>query len=91
MCSVALVIDNADLFKKLAPLLRESSLEVKFVVLLWGEKASVVSTNGSFLKDTPIHTFGELVELGKASRKTISGAHKITEHFPIKVTYVSGT
>jgi hypothetical protein len=74
--SVALVIDNADMFRKLAPKLRESA-NVKFVVLLWGDKSSIVSTNGSFLKDTPIHTFDEFIELGRGSRKTSSGEYSI--------------
>lgn len=81
LCSVALVIDNADLFLKLAPALRESSANVKFVVLLWGEKASVVSTNGSFLKDAPIHSFEEFVELGRASRQTSSGGYSLVQAF----------
>lgn len=91
--SVALVIDNADLFKKLAPALRESPATVKFVVLLWGEKSSVVSTNGSFLKDTPIHTFQEFVDLGRDSRETSSEiAHdKIQSDDTATLVYTSGT
>ncbi|KAG0557012.1 hypothetical protein KC19_11G095400 [Ceratodon purpureus] len=90
--SVALVIDNAEMFKQLAPKLRENA-NVKFVVLLWGEKSSVVSTNGSFLKDTPIHTFDEFVELGKGSRKTSSGKthDKIQSDDVATLVYTSGT
>lgn len=90
--SVALVIDNAELFKKLAPMLRESA-KVKFVVLLWGDKQSIVSTNGSFLKDTPIHTFDEFVELGEGSRETSSEQvhEKIHSDDTATLVYTSGT
>ena len=89
-CSVALVIDNAEMFKKLAPKLREEA-NVKFVVLLWDEKSSVVSTNGSFLKDTPIHTFNEFVELGRGSRQRNSGGCSNCKQYCKVLDHSSGT
>lgn len=78
-CSVALVIDNVELFKKLAPQLRDGA-KVKFVVLLWGSKSSLDSTNGALLKDIPIHSFDEFIKMGSESSKSTSGLLNLSLH-----------
>lgn len=78
-CSVALVIDNVELFKKLAPRLRDGA-KVKFVVLLWGSKSSLDSTNGALLTDTPIHYFDEFIKIGSESSKSNIGVFNLSLH-----------
>lgn len=73
------MIDNVELFKKLAPRLRDGA-KVKFVVLLWGSKSSLDSTNGALLKDTPIHSFDEFIKMGSESSKSNTGLFNLSLH-----------
>uniref|UniRef100_A0A0C9RPP6 TSA: Wollemia nobilis Ref_Wollemi_Transcript_28705_2682 transcribed RNA sequence n=1 Tax=Wollemia nobilis TaxID=56998 RepID=A0A0C9RPP6_9CONI len=63
--SVGLVVDNPDLFNKLVPKFN-SSMTLKFVLLLWGEKSRVDSNIG---EKVPLYDYDEFTHLGHESRE----------------------
>ncbi|KAJ7525564.1 hypothetical protein O6H91_17G056900 [Diphasiastrum complanatum] len=70
--SVALVVDNPELYSRFASKLN-ASLDLKYVVLLWGEKSSLRGggSEGESMDKVPIYTFEELLALGRKSRISI--------------------
>ncbi|KAH9318084.1 hypothetical protein KI387_019853, partial [Taxus chinensis] len=63
--SVALVVDNPGLLSKLAPMFN-SSVTLKFIVILWGEKSTVDSNIGN---KVPLYSYDEFSRMGHDSRK----------------------
>lgn len=93
--SVALVIDNPSLLDRLAPSLNALA-SIKFVVLLWGKKSTLVS----FIGQVPLYDYEELICLGRKSRKfqlKERSTGDTTKHVPISsndvatIVYTSGT
>ncbi|XP_072979751.1 probable acyl-activating enzyme 16, chloroplastic isoform X2 [Typha angustifolia] len=65
--SVALVLDSPEFFNRLA----ESfilSVDIRFVVLLWGEKSCL---NSKAVKDIPLYDYSDIIELGRESRNAL--------------------
>ncbi|XP_073013534.1 long-chain-fatty-acid--[acyl-carrier-protein] ligase AEE15, chloroplastic-like isoform X2 [Typha latifolia] len=65
--SVALVVDSPQFFNRLA----ESfilSVDIRFVVLLWGEKSCL---NSKAVKDIPLYDYSDIIELGRESRNAL--------------------
>lgn len=45
---------------------------MRFVILLWGEKSSLVSEGN---KEVPVFTFMEVIDLGRESRRAFVDSH----------------
>lgn len=95
--SVAIIIDNEDLYNKLLPALNASST-VKFVVVLWGEKASLLkeSTGAIF----PVYTYEEFLDTGYQARNRFLALNDLVSNPCYKeiqpydvatIVYTSGT
>ncbi|XP_020209352.1 long-chain-fatty-acid--[acyl-carrier-protein] ligase AEE15, chloroplastic-like [Cajanus cajan] len=69
--SVALVVDNPEMFNRVANTFY-SRTSMRFVVLLWGEKSDLV---GQENKHVPVFTFMEVINLGRESRQALSNTH----------------
>ncbi|XP_020107003.1 probable acyl-activating enzyme 16, chloroplastic isoform X1 [Ananas comosus] len=94
--SVALVVDSPQFFNRLA----ESFIprvDVRFVVLLWGEKSSL---NSKSIKDIPLYDYREIIKLGQESRDALLQSCKEGQHYSFEtinsedvatVMYTSGT
>lgn len=65
--SVALVVDSPQFFDRLAESLILEA-DVRFIVLLWGEKSCL---NSKALRDIPLYDYGEIIELGQESRHAL--------------------
>eukprot|EP01018_Ginkgo_biloba_P035948 Gb_31209 [translate_table: standard] len=65
--SVGLVVDNPDLFNKIAPKFN-SSINLKFVVFLWGGKSMLESHFGD---EVPMYSFEEFIHMGHGSREVL--------------------
>nr|XP_043609673.1 probable acyl-activating enzyme 16, chloroplastic [Erigeron canadensis] len=94
--SVALVVDNPELYHRMAEAFN-SKASVRFVILLWGEKSSVVS----HLKEgIPAYSYKEIIDMGREHRSILVDSHDAREEYlyePIKsddlatLIYTSGT
>lgn len=62
--SVALVVDSPQFYNRLAKSFI-SRINVRFVVLLWGEKSCL---NSKAVKDIPLYGYKDITELGRESR-----------------------
>ncbi|XP_011620348.2 long-chain-fatty-acid--[acyl-carrier-protein] ligase AEE15, chloroplastic isoform X1 [Amborella trichopoda] len=62
--SVALIVDNPDLFNKIARTLSSRAM-MRFVVLLWGEKSSCDS---QLMDGMQLYSYKEIINLGQKSR-----------------------
>lgn len=70
-CSVGLVVDNPDFFNRIAePFLYKAPL--RFVILLWGEKSSLVTAG----RQTPVYSYNEIKKFGQERRATSNDAGK---------------
>lgn len=65
--SVALVVDSPQFFDRLAKSLIPKA-DVRFIVLLWGEKSCL---NSKAEKDIPLYDYREIIELGQESHHTL--------------------
>ncbi|XP_031114301.1 probable acyl-activating enzyme 16, chloroplastic isoform X2 [Ipomoea triloba] len=65
--SVALAVDNPEMYSQIAESF-QSRANVRFVILLWGEKSSIKSkvTDG-----LPIYSYTEILDLGNESHMTL--------------------
>ena len=68
-CSVALVVENYDLFIKLVPHL-QGVAKVKIVIILWGDKPSPIQRSEGF--DVDLYTYSEVITKGQESRKLVA-------------------
>lgn len=94
--SVALVVDNEELCNKLLPSFNASST-LRFIVLLWGDKTSLLKDAGANL---PIYTYEEFLATGFQSQKSLSASNdsvpslcyqEIQSHDVATIVYTSGT
>ncbi|CAL0333093.1 unnamed protein product [Lupinus luteus] len=74
--SVALAVDTPEMFNRIGKLFY-SKASMRFIILLWGEKSSLV-TEGN--KEVPIFTFTEVMELGRESRNATFDSHDAKQH-----------
>jgi len=74
--SVALVVDNPEMFNRVANTFY-SNTSMRFIILLWGEKSELV---GQENKHMPVFTFQEVIDLGRDNRRALSKAGMLT-HF----------
>jgi len=72
--SIALVVDNPEMFNRVANTFY-SSTTMRFIILLWGEKSELV---GQENKHMPLFTFTEVIDLGAESRRALSKAGMLT-------------
>lgn len=91
--SVALVVDNFDLYRKLGPGLAASP-RLKFVVLLWGGKSRFVE--GSEELNFPVYTYEQILAKGQACRNVSASvvptdSEHIKPHDIATLVYTSGT
>ncbi|XP_021748986.1 probable acyl-activating enzyme 16, chloroplastic [Chenopodium quinoa] len=94
--SVALIVDNPQLFDRMADLF-VAGATTKFVILLWGEKADLnVGESDRLL----VYNYNDIVAMGKESRKHLADsydARKLFNYEPIcsndiaTLMYTSGT
>ncbi|KAF1892507.1 hypothetical protein Lal_00010973 [Lupinus albus] len=75
--SVALAVDNLEMFNRIGELFY-SKASMRFIILLWGEKSSLV-TEGN--KEVPVFTFTEVMELGRESRSALFDSHDAKHHY----------
>lgn len=69
--SVALAVDNPEMFNQIAKPFYSKTC-IRFIILLWGEKSSLVSEGN---KEVPIYTFMEVIHFGRESRRALSDSH----------------
>jgi len=62
-CSVALVVDNPEFFNRIAESFSYKAAP-KFVILLWGEKSSLVTAG----RHTPVYSYNEIKKFGQERR-----------------------
>ncbi|XP_010905151.2 probable acyl-activating enzyme 16, chloroplastic isoform X1 [Elaeis guineensis] len=74
--SVALVVDSPQFFNRLAESLIPRA-DVRFVVLLWGEKSCL---NSKAVKGMPLYDYREVIELGRESHHTLLQSCKRGEY-----------
>lgn len=67
-CSVALVVDNPELYKRISEAFR-SRATVRFIILLWGEKTNIIS---EATPEVPVYTYQEIIDMGCQSREALS-------------------
>ncbi|OVA20421.1 AMP-dependent synthetase/ligase [Macleaya cordata] len=70
--SVALIVDNADLFKRISETFI-SGAAVKFIVLLWGDKSCL---GNEAIEGIPVFNYKEIIDLGKDSRAALLDSHE---------------
>lgn len=69
-CSVALVVDNPEFFNRIAEAFT-SKASVRFLILLWGEKPSLVKQE----MQIPVYSYTEIINLAKERRAKFSGSN----------------
>jgi long-chain acyl-CoA synthetase len=95
--SVALVVDNLELYNKIAARLRGSTV-IKFVIVLWGSKESL----GAYKDESkvPFYSYDDLMTSGRTSRQALAAVASSGERVQYDVTrpddvatlvYTSGT
>lgn len=65
--SVALAVDSPELYNRIAEVFCDKA-SMKFVILLWGDKASL-SIRGT--EEIPVFSYNEIIHLGQDSRKSL--------------------
>ncbi|KVI00372.1 probable acyl-activating enzyme 16, chloroplastic [Cynara cardunculus var. scolymus] len=94
--SVALAVDNPELYHRIAEGFI-SKATVRFVILLWGEKSSLVS---NMMEGIPAYSYKEIIDMGHEHRAVLVDSHDAREKYvyePIKsdevaaLIYTSGT
>ncbi|RAL54418.1 hypothetical protein DM860_001546 [Cuscuta australis] len=94
--SVALVVDNPEMYSQIAETFH-SRVDVRFVVLLWGEKSSITS---EVIDGLPIYRYTEILDLGNKSHMALLHSQEAGRQFiyePINsddvatLVYTSGT
>ncbi|XP_019184085.1 PREDICTED: probable acyl-activating enzyme 16, chloroplastic [Ipomoea nil] len=94
--SVALAVDNPEMYSRIAETFH-SHADVRFVILLWGEKSSITSEVRDGL---PIYSFTEILDLGNESHMALLHTQEARNQYiyePINsddvatLVYTSGT
>ncbi|GAB4844056.1 Long-chain-fatty-acid--[acyl-carrier-protein] ligase AEE15, chloroplastic [Ancistrocladus abbreviatus] len=94
--SVALVVDSPELFARIGELFCTQAT-MKFVILLWGMKSDMAK---DVLQNLPMFNYGEIIELGRESRKVLLHSHDARKQFTYEaissgdtaaLVYTSGT
>lgn len=75
--SVALIVDNTDLFKRISENFI-SRAGVRFIILLWGDKSSLGS---EAIEKVPVFDYKEIIALGKKSRAALLDSHENGKFF----------
>ncbi|CAH8306607.1 unnamed protein product [Eruca vesicaria subsp. sativa] len=85
--SVALVVDNPEFFNRIADTFT-SKASLRFLILLWGEKSSLVT-------QIPVYSYTEIKNLGQETRAKPSGSNdtrkSINPDDTAAIMYTSGT
>ena len=66
-CSVALIVDNPQLFNRIADLFIAKAT-MKLVILLWGDKSEL---SREVLDKVSVFHYQEIIEMGKHSRELL--------------------
>ncbi|KAG5406115.1 hypothetical protein IGI04_012234 [Brassica rapa subsp. trilocularis] len=67
--SVGLVVDNPEFFNRIADTFSYKA-SLKFVILLWGDKSSLVTSS----RQTPVYSYNEIKNLGQERRAEHAGS-----------------
>ncbi|KAF9606187.1 hypothetical protein IFM89_023642 [Coptis chinensis] len=70
--SAALVVDSPELLNRIYDSFI-SRADIRFVILLWGEKSSLSS---ELLNGVPVFNYKEVIDLGEDSRRTLLNSHE---------------
>ncbi|KAL1548091.1 Long-chain-fatty-acid--[acyl-carrier-protein] ligase AEE15, chloroplastic [Salvia divinorum] len=65
--SVALVVDNPELFNRISETFR-SRATLRFIILLWGQKTNIISEDAL---EVPIYCYKEIIDMGCESREAL--------------------
>lgn len=60
-----------------------SHTAVRFVILLWGEKSSLVKTRHGY----PVYTYKEIIELGHKSRVDLLDSEDASKTFTVRICF----
>lgn len=71
LCSVALLVDNPQLFNRMTDLF-VTQATTKFVVLLWGEKSDLNAGESDKLS---VFNYSDIIAMGKESRKRLAESY----------------
>ncbi|CAN4120852.1 unnamed protein product [Withania somnifera] len=94
--SVALAIDNPEMYNRIADTFG-SHAAIRFVILLWGEKSSLVT---EAKQGYPVYTYKEIIELGHKSRVDLLNSEDARKQYSYEeinsddvatLVYTSGT
>nr|GLL41408.1 probable acyl-activating enzyme 16, chloroplastic isoform X1 [Ipomoea trifida] len=94
--SVALAVDNPEMYSRIAETFH-SHADVRFVILLWGEKSSITS---EVMDGRPIYSYNEILDLGNESHMALLHSQEARHQYtyePINsddvatLVYTSGT
>ncbi|CAH2052888.1 unnamed protein product, partial [Thlaspi arvense] len=69
--SVGLVVDNTEFFNRIAETFSYKA-PLRFVILLWGDKSSLVTPG----RQTPVYTYNEIKNLGHERRVKFAGSNE---------------
>ncbi|KAL0538165.1 hypothetical protein IC582_027167 [Cucumis melo] len=94
--SVALVVDNPELFNRILETFHLKA-SMRCVILLWGEKSSLANEG---VDDITVFDYNDIMDMGRESRKVMLGSHDAKQRYtyePISsddiatLVYTSGT
>ncbi|XP_019184087.1 PREDICTED: probable acyl-activating enzyme 16, chloroplastic isoform X2 [Ipomoea nil] len=94
--SVALAVDNPEMYSRIAETFH-SHADVRFIILLWGEKSSITS---EVMDGRPIYSYNEIIDLGNESHMALLHSQEARHQYtyePINsddvatLVYTSGT
>ncbi|XP_058182920.1 probable acyl-activating enzyme 16, chloroplastic isoform X2 [Rhododendron vialii] len=75
--SVALVVDNPELFNRIAETL-SSQAAMRFVILVWGDKSCFTTEVPGGL---PVYNYKDMIDLGHESRMHLLDSHDARQHY----------
>lgn len=92
--SVALVVDNPELFNRIVATFHLKA-SMRCIILLWGEKSSLEGMDG-----IPVFDYNDIMDMGRESRKIMLGSHDAKQQYTYEaislddiatLVYTSGT
>ncbi|XP_038874366.1 probable acyl-activating enzyme 16, chloroplastic [Benincasa hispida] len=94
--SVALVVDNPELFNRIVETFHLKA-SMRCIILLWGEKSSLANEG---MDGITVFDYNDIMDMGRESRKVMLGSHDAKQHYTYEaislddiatLVYTSGT